>query len=269
MISLRKQVLFIVVILFLAALASSARAAPAGRFVSEGDAKAYLDLLAAGGHQVFAFNDLGMHCYDSDFSIFSILPLFNVVHAQVVRRGALPVILGSGDVSVFYRALRDAKGSINTTSRGKTNFWSYAQALFALPAPLPVDTGLLGAKMPGATNARRPFPKYDSTMKWFAAEGIPITGLDNLKKTNPYALMNIISRRYGSTETSKLPVVVPASPEMNCRSCHQTGSNAANQPGVAWSTDPNIDHQVRQNVLLVHDLNEATTLFQSQPVLCA
>jgi hypothetical protein len=37
--------------------------------------------------QIFAFNDLGMHCYDSDYSVFTILPPFNNLHAQVLRRG--------------------------------------------------------------------------------------------------------------------------------------------------------------------------------------
>ena len=36
---------------------------------------------------VLASNDLGMHCTDQDFQIFSILPPFNVVHAQVIRKG--------------------------------------------------------------------------------------------------------------------------------------------------------------------------------------
>jgi hypothetical protein len=265
----RKSLIILIALLCLGPLLIPAEASPGARAVSAQDAEAYLALLAASGNQVFAFNDLGMHCYDSDFSVFSILPLFNVVHAQVIRKGSLPVILGDADVSLFYQAVRDAKGSINTTSRGKTNFWTYAQALFALPSPLPVDAGLLGAKMPGAANARRPFLKYDSTMKWFAAEGIPITGIDNLKKTNTYALMNIRALRKGGTEVSRLSVVVPASQEMNCGSCHLTGMSAASNPTVQWSSDPNQDHQLRKNILLVHDLNEGTTLFQSQPVLCA
>jgi hypothetical protein len=33
-------------------------------------------------YQVFAFNDLGMHCYDGDFSVFSLLPPFNVIHSH-------------------------------------------------------------------------------------------------------------------------------------------------------------------------------------------
>ncbi len=35
---------------------------------------------------VLAANDLGMHCTDKEFSVFSILPPFNVVNAQVVKR---------------------------------------------------------------------------------------------------------------------------------------------------------------------------------------
>lgn len=75
----------------------------------------------AQGYQVFGFNDLGMHCYDSDFSVFSILPLFNVLHAQVIQKGASPQIL-SETVNVSYKAMSDATGSINITSAGKTNF---------------------------------------------------------------------------------------------------------------------------------------------------
>ena len=37
--------------------------------------------------RVLAVNDLGMHCMDREDSVFSILPPFNVVHAQVVKPG--------------------------------------------------------------------------------------------------------------------------------------------------------------------------------------
>jgi hypothetical protein len=46
-------------------------------------------------YRVFAWNDLGMHCYDSDYSVFSILPPFNTVHAQVVQIGSTPLLCGS------------------------------------------------------------------------------------------------------------------------------------------------------------------------------
>ena len=34
-------------------------------------------------YKVLGWNDLGMHCMDSDYSVFSILPPFNNLHAQV------------------------------------------------------------------------------------------------------------------------------------------------------------------------------------------
>ncbi len=220
-------------------------------------------------YRVLAYNDLGMHCYDSDFSVFSILPLFNVVRAQVVRTGTVPALLAGGQAGVYYQALYDPKGSINTTSRNKTNFWTHARALFKLAAPLPVDTGLLGARMPGAGNTARRFATYDAAMHGFAAAGIPITGRDDAGRSNPYSLMNVQARNAAGTVLASLPTVVPASEEMSCQSCHETGGWAARRTGVKWSTDANLDLQTRKNVLLLHDAVNGTTLAKKQPVLCA
>jgi hypothetical protein len=89
-------------------------------------------------YSVLAANDLGMHCADLDYQVFSILPPFNVVHAQVIQRGTgttaetLPKILTDAQVDVVYSAASsdfDPKGpgSINTTSDptvvDKSNFW--------------------------------------------------------------------------------------------------------------------------------------------------
>ena len=81
-------------------------------------------------YKVFAFNDLGMHCYDNDFSVFSLLPLFNVVHAQVIYKGTKPQLLTDSTFKVTYAGTYDLNGSINTTSIGKTNFWSYLTKLY-------------------------------------------------------------------------------------------------------------------------------------------
>ncbi len=35
-----------------------------------------------GNYTLVAWNDLGMHCMDKDYSVFSILPPYNVLHAQ-------------------------------------------------------------------------------------------------------------------------------------------------------------------------------------------
>ncbi|MBX3667933.1 MAG: Ig-like domain-containing protein [Rhodocyclaceae bacterium] len=82
-------------------------------------------------YAVLAANDLGMHCADQDYQIFSILPPFNVVHAQVIKKGSKPLILNDSSVDVYYSgasSLSDpaGSGSINTYSVGptyKSNFW--------------------------------------------------------------------------------------------------------------------------------------------------
>jgi len=52
-------------------------------------------------------------------------------------------------VTVTYEGVADPDGSINTTSAGKTNFWSYAQPLFTGNAVLPMNLGLAGTAMRG------------------------------------------------------------------------------------------------------------------------
>ena len=100
------------------------------------------------GNQVLAWNDLGMHCVDPDFSLFSILPPYNTVNAQVIVNGDL-LDMGGG-YTITFEGVADANGSINTTSIGKTNFWEYEDDLFGVQ--LAPDTGLVGTTMPGAAN---------------------------------------------------------------------------------------------------------------------
>ena len=221
----------------------------------------------SGNFQVFAFNDLGMHCYDPDFSVFSILPLFNVLHAQTIQKGNAPKIIGPA-VKVTYQAKADGTGSINTTSIGKTNFWDYVLALFGENPP--VDEGLLGAKMPGSVNQPQPFSWAAGTINWFSAAGIPITAVDDSYKINSYPLMNVQALDPANAAIlSSLPVVVPVSNEMACNVCHDTGNDAAKLPGVKWSQNSNPAIQFRENILILHDYRNGTNLNNSRPVLCA
>jgi hypothetical protein len=221
----------------------------------------------SGSYQVFAFNDLGMHCYDPDFSVFSILPLYNVLHAQVIQTGSTPKIVGP-TVNVTYKAMADAKGSINTTSKAKTNFWTYVAALFGPNSP--VDEGLTGAKMPGSANQPQPIAWEGGATNWFGAPGIPITALDDKGTINSYPLMNIQALDPANAKVlSSLPVVVPVSNEMACNVCHNTGNVAAVRSGINWSQNQDPAIQFRENILLLHDNINKTNLSSSQPVLCA
>ena len=40
--------------------------------------------IARTGWTVVAWNNLGMHCMDADFSVFAILPPYNTIQAQVI-----------------------------------------------------------------------------------------------------------------------------------------------------------------------------------------
>jgi hypothetical protein len=42
---------------------------------------------AAPGTRLVGWNNLGMHCMDADFGVFSLLPPYNTVHAQLVAGG--------------------------------------------------------------------------------------------------------------------------------------------------------------------------------------
>ena len=106
-----------------------------------------------GGWTVAGWNNLGMHCMDSDYSVMSILPPYNTIHAQLLDPSGNLITSGSGYI-VTYEAVADPSGSINTTSVGKSNFWEYAQSLFGLLHPLPPDTGLTGVAMPGPAKRR-------------------------------------------------------------------------------------------------------------------
>jgi hypothetical protein len=78
-------------------------------------------------YQILAANDLGMHCGDLDQRVASILPPFNVLHAQVLKKGAMPQILDWSQVEVVYSAASNPQDPVlsNPAPSGvyKTNFW--------------------------------------------------------------------------------------------------------------------------------------------------
>lgn len=57
-----------------------------------------------------------MHCMDREFSVFSILPPFNVIHAQVLNpsTSGAPELLDDTGIHVRYDGISDADGSINS-----------------------------------------------------------------------------------------------------------------------------------------------------------
>lgn len=222
---------------------------------------------------VLAANDLGMHCMDREFSIFSILPPFNVIHSQIILQdiNGKPVLVSDADATVRYDAIAGPSGSINSRSTGKTDFWQFANSLF-LGILLTEGEGLAGFYMPEdhpKTKGPQSMP-YNSTEKLFTAFGIPITPIDDTLATNPYPLMRI--RAYNKpigNQIGFLDVVVPVATETNCQTCHRTGGIASTRAGITWAADSNVEVQAKKNILKLHDADQATSLLASTPVLCA
>ncbi len=193
-----------------------------------------------GSYVVLGYNDLGMHCMNQDFSQLCILPPFNNLHAQVIQKGSeKPRIISQG-VEVRYQIPG------NTTSVNKTNFWTYAPALFGVR--LPDNIGLTGN---GLAGTMKPTGQND-----WSATGIPVTPIDDNGLLNAYPLAKV-SVEVSGREVAQTHAVVPVSWEISCNLCH----SSENLSGV--------DH----DILFRHDKLHETALVAKaaggQPVLCA
>jgi PKD repeat protein len=204
--------------------------------------------VARTGWTVVAWNNLGMHCMDADFSVFAILPPYNTIQAQVMDASGHLVTSASG-ITLTYQGVADPSGSINTTSSGKTNFWSFVLPLFGVS--LPVNVGLLNHNMP-AGNGPQPMV-FDPALNWFIAEGIPITPYDDAGKKNYYPLMKVTASDGTGAALASTNIVLPVSDEMDCRACHASGSGAAARPAAGWVFDADAQRDYRLNVLRIHD----------------
>ncbi len=199
---------------------------------------------------------------DDDYSVFSILPPFNTINAQLMdQNGKLVIDPAAAGISLTYEALADPDGSINRTSVGKTNFWQYVSATFG--ANLPPDAGLGGKGMPGLANVPQSM-RWDPNMKWFEGLGIPVTATDDAGQANPYPLMRLVAKNAAGTVLAKTDVVLPVSTEMNCRACHASGAGPAARPAAGWVNEPDDKRDHRLNILRLHDERHlGATLYQS------
>jgi hypothetical protein len=206
------------------------------------------------GTQLFAWNDLGMHCADSDFSVFTLLPPFNDLNAQLVVNGQLVNTLNTS-YTMTYEATADPTGSINTTSKDKTNFWDFVQPLFG--ASLVPDVGLTGNPMASLQPA--PMATND-TFNWFEATGIPITPIDDNMNTNYFPMVKVTAYDGTGKAVATSNTVLPISSEINCNTCHasNTGSSAA-EPVAGWvNLTAGSEEDWRMNILRLHDEKNKT-----------
>ncbi len=193
----------------------------------------------SGAYAVLAWNDLGMHCINPTFDKMLVLPPFNTVWAQVVKRGDPPALVTSG-ITVEYSI------AVNTYSSGKRaygGFWTtimtpLAGLLGITPVPA-TDVGLTGNDLSGAMTAAGGH---------FVAVGIPVTPVLDSGVWNPYQVAVITVKDSGGATIAQTRATVPVSDEMSCADCHGT-------------TDPYGD------MIAKHNTNHGTTL--AAPVICA
>jgi hypothetical protein len=225
-------------------------------------------LHAATNWVVTGWNNLGMHCLDSDFSVFSILPPYNTINAQIIAstNGYAWIVTDGSAYGVTYHAVADADNSINKTSIGKGNFWTYISPIFGVNPP--PDTGLAVQwptpfAMPGVANVPQAMG-YESSGNWFVAYGIPIMAYDDVGKPNQYPMMRLTAKTSGGPALATADIVLPVSDEMDCRKCHlsNTFTNPADprvaaKPAAGWFFTPNPGTDYRLNILRLHDERQA------------
>ncbi len=210
-------------------------------------------------YTLIAWNDLGMHCMDGkDYSVFSILPPYNNLNAQLVNASTGKAV--TSGVTLTYEAVADPTGSTNTTSSTKTGFWTYALTLYgAQPAN---DVGLTGNSTPSAS----PKPMaFNADRAWFEATGLPITPYDDKGAKNYYPMVKVVARDGTGKVMATTSTVLPVSDEITCMACHATPAagetnpaRLAAKPANGWETaDMDPERNWKRNILKIHDAKQA------------
>ena len=209
-----------------------------------------------GDYTLLAWNDLGMHCMDGkDFSVFSILPPYNTLNAQLIQKAGTEDKHVTSGVTIAYTAAPSLDGKYNTTSLYdnnndlKTNFWEYVGALFnADPSP---DTGLTGNHTPELTEH---VLNYNTAENWWEATGLPITPYNDDGSKNYYPMVNVTAKDASGNILVTTTVVLPVSDEMDCRACHGSSSGYdAAKPAAGWENDADPEKDFKWNILRLHD----------------
>lgn len=208
-------------------------------------------------YRLTAWSELGMHCIDGkDYSVFSVLPPYNIIHAQLMTLANPPVLITSG-VTITYQAVADPSGSINTISSTKTNFWDWDNLLFpkAVPPVItvvnpPADVGLTGNPVQSLT----PHPlTYNSSLGYWEATGVPTIPYDDTGKYKPYVMAVLTAKDTHGTVLATAKTVMPVSDEMSCSVCHASNSDPNAKPNAGWVNNPDPSKDTKLNILRKHD----------------
>ena len=202
-----------------------------------------------GRYRLLAWSDRGIVEPDADYGVYAMKPPGDNLRAQLVDPTA-HLVRDNAGVTLSYEAVADPSGSRNATSIGKSTFWDHAQAL--LGRPVPADTGLGGARMPGVANQPQPLKADAATRRWFA-DGIPILPWDDAGRRQTYPVLRVKARDAAGAELASADVVLPVSDETDCRSCHGSNTMGAARPEDGWVNEADTERDYRLNVLRRHD----------------
>jgi hypothetical protein len=72
---------------------------------------------------LIGWNNLGMHCIDADYSVFSLLPPYNTINAQLIDPSGNLVTDPAG-ITVTYNAIADPDGPSTPPPRARRTFGS-------------------------------------------------------------------------------------------------------------------------------------------------
>lgn len=185
--------------------------------------------VAESEYLILAYNDLGMHCIQDDYSAFMILPPANTVRVQVFEKGIDKAKLIDSGIIVKYEM------NNNTTSVDKSNFWKYAKDY---GYDLKPNEGITGNYLSGVC-------KLSKDKNYYEAEYVPVIPFnDGSKVRNPYQTMTVtvIDEATKKVLAQEDSIVVPVSDEMSCSNCHGKEDTYA-------------------NILKAHDRKEKTSFY--------
>jgi hypothetical protein len=186
---------------------------------------------------IFAWNNLGMHCLNPTYDELVILPPYNTIQVQVIKRGNPPQIISSG-IFVNYSLENNA---FSYGKRQYGGFWTNYTALFGGTAPAH-DIGMTGMPLAGTMTEGSGF---------YIAEGIPVVPVYDDGTWDPYQVVDIEVKDGNGNVLATTKATVPTSDEINCAKCHAEGSSSA-----------------FSNILETHDEENGTSLSSQKPVLC-
>jgi hypothetical protein len=182
-----------------------------------------------GEYSVFAWDDLGMHFLSPSYDQVVILPPYNTLVAQVVKRGSPPVLVTAG-ITVVYSVEN------NTKSYGKRlfgQFWDNSLELFSVA--LARDTGLNFVD-PGTHNG------LSGTMVTkgdrYQADGIPVVPVDDANNWNPYQAAVITVKDGSGNVIATTKTTIPTSDEINCLKCHDSFAEIIAEHGRSIPAPP-------------------------------